>query len=498
MVGAGVGGLATAARTAAAGHDVTVLEAHQVGGKLGVHREAGYLWDTGPSLVTMPHVFDELWHDTGGYPGLDLQRLDPAFRYRFPDGSTLAMPGRLEDVPAAMDRDLGAGTGAQWADLMRRAAIMWGVAEPAFLREPLSLTGVRDAVAHLPSGTAVADLAPWRTLRRYGADSLRDPRLRMLLDRYATYTGSDPRRAPSPLITVPYSEQRYGSWYIRGGLTRLADALAQRVTDLGGRIRIGERVVAVHRDGVRTAGGEWVGADAVVLNADARQVYNQLMPHRGRAWLLDRATPSFSGFVMLLGLADLPERVRTAAHHRVLFAEDYDSEFDGLFGGRFGSRFGGRSGRGGPRPVRRPTVYVTSPDDPATVPAGVPGASAWFVLVNAPRHDPARGADWDAPGLAEAYADHVLEVMASRGLDVRRHVRVRHLRTPADLERATLAPGGAIYGTSSNRMFGAFLRPSNATPVDGVHLVGGSAHPGGGLPLVAMSARIVAERIGPA
>ena len=126
-------------------------------------------------------------------------------------------------------------------------------------------------------------------------------------------------------------------------------------------------------------------------------------------------------------------------------------------------------------------------------------SEAWFVLVNAPRHGRGAGAvDWTAPGLADSYADRVLAVLADRGLDVRDRLLWREIRTPADLERRTRSPGGAIYGTSSNGARAAFLRPANRSPVPGLFLVGGSAHPGGGLPLVGMSAAIVAELIGPA
>jgi phytoene dehydrogenase-like protein len=133
------------------------------------------------------------------------------------------------------------------------------------------------------------------------------------------------------------------------------------------------------------------------------------------------------------------------------------------------------------------------------------GHESWFVLVNAPRQrDLDRpGAqpgtvDWTAPGVAEAYADRVLDVMAERGFDVRQRLLWRVVRTPADLERETRAPGGAIYGTSSNGQRAAFLRPANRSPVPGLYLVGGSSHPGGGLPLVGMSATIVADMVGPA
>jgi phytoene dehydrogenase-like protein len=227
---------------------------------------------------------------------------------------------------------------------------------------------------------------------------------------------------------------------------------------------------------VSTSDGEWTGCEVVVSDVDATHLYRDLLPHRRALRPLARVTPSLSGFVLLLALRG---RTPDPRHHRVLFPADYDAEFDAIFGST-------------PQPVRDPTVYVSAPADPAVAPEG---DEAWFVLVNAPRHGPV---DWTAPGRADTYADRVLAVLADRGLDVRDRVRWREVRTPADWERDTGSVGGSIYGSSSNGPRAALLRPANRGPVPGLFLVGGSAHPGGGLPLVAMSAAIVAGMIGPA
>jgi phytoene dehydrogenase-like protein len=232
---------------------------------------------------------------------------------------------------------------------------------------------------------------------------------------------------------------------------------------------------------VRVAGDERT-ADVVVSNADAAVLHERLLP-RGAAprarRRLRRTPPSSAGFVLLLGLSGR----EPGAAHRVWFPADYTAEFDAVFGRH-------------PRPVEDPTVYVHAPDDPALRPDD--DSEGWFVLVNAPVHDPARGVDWDAPGRREAYAEHVLDVLAARGTDVRPRLRFAEIRTPADLERSAGAPGGAIYGTASHGPRAALRRPANAGPVPGLYLAGGSAHPGGGIPLVLMSAEIVADLIGPA
>lgn len=501
VVGAGLGGLAAAARLAASGHRVTVCEqAPTVGGKLGWFSRDGFGFDTGPSLLTLPAVYRDLFATTGAplEDHVDLVPVDPACAYRFADGTRLDVPNLSRDgVREAFDAALGAGTGAQWQAFMERAGRIWDVTRGPFLTSPLE--GPR-TLARLSRRTGdLRTVAPWMSLRQLGRRYLHHRHLRTVLDRYATYTGSDPRRAPAALATVPYVEQLFGSWYVRGGLRRLADAVEERAWACGATVRRSADVVEVllsggRAAGVRLADGQELRADVVVANADAAHLYRDLVPESAGAALrrarsgLRRATPSLSGFVLLLALRGRTPGLR---HHTVLFPEDYDAELDAVFGtGRF---------RGTARPVEDPTVYVSAPDDPATRPDD--DSEAWFVLVNAPRHvpdDPRAGIDWRAPGLAESYADRVLTVMASRGMDVRDRLLWKVIRTPADLERDTRSVGGSIYGTSSNGPRAAFLRPANASPVPGLFLVGGSSHPGGGLPLVGLSAEIVAGLVGPA
>ena len=496
VIGAGLGGLAVAARLAALGHQVTVCEqAQTTGGKLGLIRRDGFSFDTGPSLLTLPAVYRDLFLQTGEplERVLELAPVDPVCHYRFADGVELDLPNAAPPLVAqAWDDALGDGAGADWTAFLKQAGRIWDVTRGPFLESPLA--GSRTLISLSRNLNDVRTVAPWLSLRQLGRRYLRHPHQRTWLDRYATYTGSDPRAAPAALATVPYVEQTFGAWYVPGGLHLLGDAVADRAREVGAKIRTGTAVerVLVSRGrvtGVQLSGGERLAADLVVANADAQQLYRDLLPGPegapGRKGLR-KATPSLSGFVLLLAL-----RGRTAGlrHHTVLFPADYDAEFDHVFG------TGRAAGR--PAPVPDPTIYISAPDDPATRPDDA--HEAWFVLVNAPRHDrndARRGVDWDAPGLAERYADRILQLLAERGLEIRDRLLWRQVRTPADLERDTRSVGGSIYGTSSNGARAAFLRPANRSSVDGLFLVGGSSHPGGGLPLVGMSAAIVAELIG--
>ena len=456
VIGAGVGGLAAAIRLAHAGHAVTVLEqAAMPGGKCGHVAAAGFAWDSGPSLLTMPWVFEELFEATGAplRDELELLPVEPVTRYRFADGGGFDLSADLPRSVAALEA-WSPGAGADWERFLATCAGMWDASLPF-------LTGPPPWPPRRRGPSASGDLLrvkPWWTLRQLARAHARDPRLRMVIERFATYAGADPRRAPAALAVAGYVEHAFGAWHPRGGLYGLVEAMTRRLDALGSELRLGTPVRRViRRDGVargvETAGG-LLPADVVIANADPRP--------------LAQDQRSLSGFALMLGL-----RGRTAglAHHAITFPADYDAEFDDVFVAR--------------RPVREPTLYVSAPSatDAGESPAG---AESWFVLVNAPAIGAAP--DWGA------YEEGLID-----RLGVRDRIVARTRRTPGDLERETGAAGGAIYGRAPHGRLGTLRRPPNAVRgTRGLWRVGGTTHPGGGLPLVALSGRIVAEQIGPA
>src|SRR5512133_521419 len=247
VVGAGLGGLACAARLAAVGHHVTVCEqAPQAGGKLGVLAKDGFVFDTGPSLLTLPAVYRDLFLATGGplEAEVPLEPVDPVCAYQFADGAALALPNAPRPrIARAWEEALGRGAGDDWTALLDRAAAIWDATRHTFLESPLH--GTRTLLAQARRVRDVRIIAPWLSLRDLGVRYLRAPHQRTSLDRYATYTGSDPRRAPAALATIPYVEQTFGAWYVLGGLRRLGDAVFARAVDRGATVRVGAAVTEI-------------------------------------------------------------------------------------------------------------------------------------------------------------------------------------------------------------------------------------------------------------
>ena len=487
VIGAGMGGMTAAARLSRGGHKVVLYEASdQIGGKCRTEWIGKVAFDTGPSLLTLPAVYKDFFQRTGKPMGLvcPIESVDPSFDYRFADGSNvkfsnLSRNKTLDSITAS----LGPESAQQWDRIMKRAERMWDVSRGPFieseLKSPLSLmkriTFVRD----------MKIIAPWKTLRVHADEILKDQRLRYIMDRYATYSGSDPRKAPAVLSTIAFVEESFGAWHVKGGLGQLAATVYQRALDVGVTFHLNSPVSAINTAGKKVTGvtladGTLVEADAVVANTDASLVYNKLITGNKRVLKkarknIEKADVSVAGFCLLLGVRKEPEQVLN--HHTILFPENYDAEFDGIF----------TDGK----PVEKPTIYICAPQDPAM--SKDETLEGWFVLVNAPTHGQF---DWKEKEFARNYANTIIDQIEARGISVRDRLESLTVRTPADLEAAVHAPGGAIYGTSSNGARAAFMRAKNRSPIKGLYLVGGSAHPGGGLPLVGISGDLVTEAIG--
>ena len=492
VVGAGIGGMSAAARLAKQGHQVTVFEnSDQSGGKCRTEWFGDYAFDTGPSLLTLPAVFRDLFLKTGKRIEhvLDISPVDPAFNYNFADGSKVTFPNLSNPKTyQEIEKSFGISASQSWRQIIERSEKMWEASRDSFIES--ELTSIWPLLLRKNLINQINQISTFTSLRSLSEKLNLDPHLKMIIDRYATYTGSDPRSAPAVLLTIAFVESTFGAWHIKGGIGQLSVALEQRCRDLGVDFQFKSLVtkILVERnkvEGVVLSDGKVVKSDLVVSNSDAEYTFNSLIGNevssaRGERRKLKSATKSLAGFSLLLGLDNKKSKPVDVKHHNVYFPENYDLEFDQIFTQKV--------------PVTDPTIYLCAPKDSSMVKGA--DKDAWFVLVNAPRHEPESGWDWKDGG--QEYAQKIISKIDDLGLNVTNRLDFMEYRTPADLENYAMAPGGSIYGTSSNSPVSAFLRARNRSKVKGLFCVGGSAHPGGGLPLVGISAEIVAKAIGKA
>lgn len=483
VVGGGLGGLAAAARLAHAGHRVKLFEKNErVGGKLNIVEQGGYTFDTGPSLFTMPWVVAELWSALGRdvHEDLDIRPLDPVCRYRWLDGTTFEQHAGLADLLAEITR-LDSRDGPGFFRFMAWAARIYEATSEPFLLAPFA--GWRDFITPRLLRDAPA-LDPLHTVDQAVRRFFHSPYLRQVFNRYATYNGSSPYRAPATFCIIPYIELAQGGWYLGGGMYSLARALLALVERQGVDIETHAEVVELEVDrgrirGVRLGDGRRVHADRVVANVDALHTLRHLIAPEHRHVFtnrrVERYEPSCSGFVLLLGVdRDYPR----LAHHNIFFSPDYPAEFRAIFERLV--------------PAPDPTLYVavSARSDPAHAPAGHLNL---FVLVNAP----ATSDRFDWAREQAGYRELVVRALERAGLDdLEQHICFERCITPATFAEGYHAWRGAIYGPSSNSRLAAFMRPPLRSPdVRNLYFVGGSTHPGGGIPLVLLGARAVAAAI---
>ena len=484
IIGAGLGGLSAAIRLALRGKHVIVYESNQhPGGKASEHRMQGFRFDTGPSLLTMPFVLEEIYAAAGATAEepVELIPVDPICRYFYPDGAVLDASADEErfrsQVRAIAPSDAEAVT--RFLDYSQR---IYELTSDIFLFH--SLTDLKALLRWKNVGTLLRlpQIDPFRSVHQRVASYFRDPRIVQLFDRYATYNGSNPYAAPATLNLIPYVEFRLGRYYVRGGIYALVRSLERIAERLGARFRYGTPVERITVDAARVTGVQlregFEAHDAVVSNADAVYTMTRLLGETGsaarkRSERYGELEPSCSGLVFLWGIRGRHEQL---AHHNIFFSDDYAREFEDIFTRRL--------------PPGDPTVYVsiTSRADAGHAPEG---HENWFVLVNMP-YLTEENRDAGIATVREA----ILRRLRHAGLDIEQRIVCEETITPADLERRYNANRGSIYGISSNSRNAAFLRPQNAPrSPKGLYLCGGSAHPGGGVPLVLLSGKLAAEAV---
>ncbi len=502
VIGGGVGGLAAAIRLAIGGCRVSLYEQNAtLGGKLNLRtvphpdrpNDRPFRFDTGPSLVTLPFVFEQLFAAAGVdlHDRLELIRLDPVSRFEWPDGSSLQLRKDRNDTLDSV-HDLAPRDVDGFRRFLDRGKHVWDLSGELFLQNAPEqlLKGKLGPKQGLGLLTVPFRIGMFGRYSKLVDRHVKDERLRAVLYQYATYSGASPWKAPATLCVIPHAETHFGGWYIKGGLYKLAEALTELAVEKDVEIHTETPVEKVTvKEGVAdglNVDGRHVEADTVVCNADTITAYRRLIDAEHRPhWQdkkLDALDPGGSGMVLLLGVeGTLPQ----VAHHTKYMPDNYFGP-----GGDLQAMFVDG------RVPDDPCVYVCRPTatDATVAPEGCENL---FVLVSAPAmHGPGKAIDWEIEG--PRYRDRVLDILENRcGLTgLRQKVVVEDTWTPPELGRLYGANAGAIYGVGGNGRKQAFLRPPNRDPkIKNLFFVGGATHPGGGLPLVALSGKITCELI---
>ena len=495
VIGAGVGGLASALRLAHAGHSVTVLEAgERIGGKLNVWEPdvpgAGrFRFDTGPHVLTMPWAIRELFDDLGERMDdyLDLVRMDPICRYHYPDAPPFDAPADPDAAARAIESRFS-GEAAGFRAFLAYARRVNDITVGPFLRQDFA-----DAVRGIPSPAQwrqlgqFLGLAPHQTVSDRVRRHFRDPHLRQIFDLYAFYNGSSPEQASAIFSIIAWIQWGEGTFYLRGGLRTYAEALGRLAEKGGVAVRCGTAVAEIcigpdrRITGVRAGNGTFP-AEAVVCNADPLTAYSRLIASefRPRGFSqpeIDRREPSTSAFLLLLGIRG---QYGHLVHYNSFLPRDPRAEYRAIFNDRV--------------PAADPVVGVTcqSVTEKGCAP---PGFSNLFVMTSPPGISDAF--EWTEANTRD-YRDRLLQTLETRcglaGLSER--IVCEQVWTPATFAERYGSWRGSLYGVSSNGPRSAFLRPPiRARGIRGLYFVGGGTHPGGGLPLVTLGGKIVADAI---
>jgi 1-hydroxycarotenoid 3,4-desaturase len=481
VIGAGVAGLASAVDLAHAGFEVTVFErSAEPGGKIREVSIDGLGVDAGPTVFTLRRVFDEIFADAGDNLDrrLKLTRATLLARHAWSHGPGLDLHADLPSNVHSIGEFAGAREAEGFVRFAAQARRIYRTLERTFMGAPrpslLELARRVGTLADLWNIRPFTSL--WTALGRY----FRDPRLRQLFARYATYCGSSPFRSPATLMLIAHVEQE-GVWYVEGGMQRLALELAHLAQRKGAALRCSTAIVEIvvqrgRVQAVRTEAGERIPIEAVICNADASALAGGLFG--AGAVRAVRATPKTRRSLSAVTLAI---RARTSgfelAHHNVFFGTDYRKEFDDIFGrGRLPSS---------------PTIYACA-QDRRDAAGPVRRVERLLLLINAP-------ANGDSPEIDDTELD-LCEERIFRSLRVF-GLRVEHqpntvIRTvPKDFQRLFPATGGALYGPVSHGWMASFTRAGSRTAIRGLYLAGGSSHPGPGLPMAATSGRLAAAMI---
>ncbi|NOS83759.1 MAG: phytoene desaturase [Ignavibacteria bacterium] len=484
IIGSGLGGLSAAIRLAHAGYAVTVYEKNPTpGGKARSISQNGFRFDTGPSLITMPFVINELFESVGENPAdwLTLNKLTNLCRYFYPDGTILNAYSDKEKFAAEIEANTTEKKEALFKYL-EYCKTIYELTADIFLFKDLYSAKTYSNLKALKTLFKLPKIDSFRTMNEANRSFFKDEKIIQLFNRYATYNGSDPYKCPATLNIISHVEYTIGGYYASGGMYSLTDALYRLAVKKGVKFNFSSPVEKIITNGKNVKGildgGKEIFANKVISNADVYSTYGKLLndSRSSAAKKYNKLEPSSSALVFYWGVNVTSDKLDT---HNILFSSDYKKEFEELFDKK--------------TYPTDPTIYIyiSSKFSPGDAPTG---KENWFVMINAPNSTSSNSKDQMSN---EKIKDILLtKINTLTGYDIKDKIESESVMTPQDIEDQTGSYKGSIYGISSNSRNAAFFRQSNKSKhYHGLYFTGGSAHPGGGIPLVILSGKITAEKL---
>ena len=480
VIGSGIGGLASAIYLAARGYNVNVFEKNNTpGGKLGELKIDGFRFDTGPSVFTMPELVDEVFQIAGKDPRdyFDYAELEQSCKYFFEDGTIINAQQDIDEFARELKDKIGEKP-ENLFHFLNKSKTIYEVTSDVFVFRSIHDRKNLFRIQSLKALFNFNKIDAFRTMHEANSKYFSKEKAIRLFDRYATYNGSDPYQAPATLNIIPHLEHNKGTFFPKGGMYSIIEAIYELAKEMGVTFYFNNKVEKVEYQNkkitaIDTANGKWE-MDYLISDMDVQTFYSQVFKDEKLLEKNEKQEKSSSALIFYWGMnAEFPG----LKLHNILFAEDYKEEFKSLFERK--------------EIYKDPTVYIyiSSKQVPDDAPEG---KENWYVMINAPENV---GQDW------EAFKDKARTSMVNKinrilNTRIEDFIEFERELDPVDIEEQTSSYHGALYGNSSNSKFAAFNRhPNFSNWFRNLFFVGGSVHPGGGIPLCLASAKIVSDKL---
>ncbi len=485
VIGAGIAGIASAVRLANKGYQVTVLEANEYpGGKLSQIEQNGYRFDAGPSLFTMPHYVDELFKISGKNPRdyFQYKKMDVLCNYFYEDGTRLHAYADLDRFAQEVSQKTNEKP-ENIHKFLAKSKEKYDLTADVFLHNSLHKLSNYFTKSTAKGVLGFHKLDTLQSMHQVNQKSFEDERMVQFFDRYATYNGSDPYQTPGTMNIIPHLEFGIGAFFPEGGMYSITLSLVKLAEDLGVKFKFGVRAQEILTQEKQVHGVQYqdaqgkehvIQAQIVVSNMDIVNTYQKLLPRLKAPQKILKQTKSSSAVIFYWGIK---RQFKELDLHNIFFSKDYKTEFEYIFKKQ--------------SICPDPTVYVniSSKESPQDAPEN---AENWFVMINAPNN---QGQDWDKL-IAETRQNVLQKMNRILQTDIEPLIEAEMLLDPRSIEQKTASVQGALYGNSSNNRFAAFLRHANfSSKIKNLYFCGGSVHPGGGIPLCLLSAKIATDLV---